>query len=97
MKLDATIHKTFGTDSKVRAIASIVIDDCFAIHGIKVIDSSRARFVAMPSNKYKDEYKDVCHPINSETRVQINDAVLTAYETQLEMANDYELPELQAI
>lgn len=61
-----------GNDSKMKAIASITIDDVFVIHDIKVIDGEKGMFIAMPSRKAGDgEYKDIAHPINSETRNSI--------------------------
>lgn len=95
MKLAATIHRTFGPESKVRAIATIVIDDSFAIHGVKVIDSSKGTFVAMPNTKYKDEYQDVCHPIDLKTRELVFDTVITAYEKELGIKREYAMTEDQ--
>ena len=61
-------------------IASITIDDCFVIHDIKIIEGKESLFIAMPSRKTKEgEYKDIAHPINSETRQMLSDAVLKAY------------------
>lgn len=85
MKIHATIHKIFDVENKVRAIASIVIEDSIAIHGFKVIESAKGNFVGMPSSKYKDEYQDVCHAITAEARDQINEAIFTAYEKKLEI------------
>ena len=64
----------------MRAIASITIDDCFAIHDVKVIENNGKVFVAMPNKRLKDgTFKDVAHPINIETRKLIEDAVIEAY------------------
>lgn len=76
-------------DSNVRAVASITIADAFAFHGVKVIESKNGLFVSMPQSKYmKDgqpKYSDVCHPISSEARAELNSVVLKAYEEQLKM------------
>ena len=73
--------------SKLKAVASITIDDCFVIHDIKVIDGAEGYFIAMPSRKTSDgEYKDVAHPINSETRKIVIDAILEAFNTELAKA-----------
>ena len=68
------------TDGRVRAIASITIDDEFVVHDIRVIDGNEGLFVAMPSKRTPDgEFRDVAHPINTNARTKIQDAVLTAY------------------
>jgi len=91
LKIHATIHKIFDTESKVRAIASIVIEESIAIHGFKVIETAKGLFVGMPSSKYKDEYQDICHAITAESRDQINEAILTAYEKKLEIIDQSEI------
>ena len=69
----------------MKAIASITIDDVFVIHDIKVIDGEKGMFIAMPSRKAGDgEYKDIAHPINSETRNSIQKIILEKYEEELE-------------
>lgn len=74
-----------GNDSKMKAIASITIDDVFVIHDIKVIDGEKGMFIAMPSRRAGDgEYKDIAHPINSETRNSIQKIILEKYEEELE-------------
>lgn len=74
-----------GNDSKMKAIASITIDDVFVIHDIKVIDGEKGMFIAMPSRKAGDgEYKDIAHPINSEIRNSIQKIILEKYEEELE-------------
>lgn len=68
-------------DGKMKAIASITLDDEFVIHDIKVIEGDKGLFIAMPSRKAADgEYRDIAHPINSETRAKIQGAVLKKYE-----------------
>ncbi len=70
-------------EGKMRAVASITIDDEFVVHDIKVIDGEKGLFIAMPSRQTPDgEYKDIAHPINSNTRSQIQDMILTKYRTE---------------
>ena len=72
-------------DSKLKAVASITIDNCFVIHDIKVIDGTDGLFIAMPSRKTSDgEFKDIAHPLNTETRETLKNAILTAYSEALE-------------
>lgn len=84
MDITAKINKTFGGEGKLRAIASITIDDSFAIHGIKIIESSKGTFVSMPSEKVGEEYRDICHPTTPDAREQINEAVMGAYDNQIQ-------------
>ena len=80
---DVRVRLVKKDDSKLKAVASITIDDCFVIHDIKVIDGTDGYFVAMPSRKTSDgEYKDITHPINSETRQTVIDAVLEAFKLE---------------
>ncbi len=81
---DVRVRLVKKDDSKLKAVASITIDDCFVIHDIKIIDGSDGYFVAMPSRKTSDgEYKDIAHPINSETRQTVIDAVIEAFKLEL--------------
>ncbi len=69
--------------NKVCAIASIVIDDVFVIHDLRVVNGDKGLFVAMPSRKLPSgEFRDICHPINSDARQRIQDAVLTEFENE---------------
>ena len=66
--------------SRLKGIASIVIDDCFAIHGIKILDGTNGYFIAMPSKKNADgEYVDIVHPINSATNNLMSKCILEEF------------------
>lgn len=81
---DVRIRIVKKDDSKLKAVASITIDECFVVHDIKVIEGSQGYFIAMPSRKTPEgEYKDVVHPLNTETREQIRTAILAEFETAL--------------
>ncbi len=68
---------------KLKATASIVIDDAFAIHDIKLIEGDEGVFMAMPSRKMADGmFRDIAHPINMEAREQVKKMVLAAYEKE---------------
>ena len=76
-------------EGKMRAIVSITIDEEFVIHDIKVIEGDKGLFIAMPSKKANDgEYRDIAHPINSETRDRIQSIILDSYEKALLEPND---------
>jgi len=71
-------------DSKIKAVASITIDECFVVHDIKVIDGNDGPFISMPSRKTSEgEHKDIAHPINSETREHLRELILKKYEEEL--------------
>ncbi len=77
---DVRIRMVQKEDTKLKAVASITIDNCFVVHDIKIIDGNEGRFIAMPSRKSSDgTFKDVAHPINSETRDYIISKVLEAF------------------
>jgi stage V sporulation protein G len=68
-------------EGKMKAVVSITIDDEFVIHDIKVIEGEKGLFIAMPSRKSSDgEYRDIAHPINSDTRSKIQSLILAKYE-----------------
>ncbi len=68
-------------EGKMRAVVSITIDNEFVIHDIKVIEGDKGLFIAMPSRKSSDgEYRDIAHPINSDTREAIQNLIISRYE-----------------
>jgi stage V sporulation protein G len=78
-----------SSEGRMKAIASITIDDEFVVHDIRVIDGNNGMFVAMPSKRTPDgEFRDIAHPISSETRDKIQSAVLQAYEQSEEVEGD---------
>ena len=86
MKISDVRVRIVKTDkSKIKASASITIDDCFVVHDIKVIEGNEGYFIAMPSRKASDgEYRDIAHPINSDTRVAIQNLILDRYKAEIE-------------
>ena len=71
-------------EGKMKAFVSITLDNEFVIHDIKVIEGEKGLFIAMPSRKAADgEYRDIAHPINSNTRDMIQTIILNKYETTL--------------
>jgi len=86
-----------STDGRMRAIASITLDNEFVIHDIRVIDGNNGLFVAMPSKRTPDgEFRDIAHPINSNTREMIQVAVLSEYDRVGEAEEARELEEAGA-
>ena len=77
---DVRVRK-ITAEGKMKAIVSITIDDVFVVHDIKVIDGEKGLFIAMPSKKATDgEYRDIAHPINSKTREDLQNLILSRYE-----------------
>lgn len=69
---------------KLKAVASITIDGCFVVHDIKILEGNRGLFVMMPSRKSADGiYKDVAHPINTETREMLKTVLVKAYSDKM--------------
>ena len=76
-----TVRKEEKENSRMRGKASVLIDDCFAIHDIRIIEGNDGLFIAMPSRqKANGEYRDLAHPINQETRKMFQDKILEAYK-----------------
>ena len=83
MKVEATVYLNEG-ESKIKANASIKLEDCFVVKGIKIIEGSNGLFTAMPSRKNANgDYADVCFPVTAEARAAINDEILRAYYEKL--------------
>ena len=78
-------------EGKMRAVVSITIDDVFVVHDINVIEGEKGLFIAMPSRKASDgEYRDIAHPINSETRDKIQSLILEKYQEVASESEDEE-------
>lgn len=76
---DVRVRKV-AKEGKMKAVVSITIDNEFVVHDIKVIQGDKGLFIAMPSRKATDgEYRDIAHPINSETRSRIQQLILERY------------------
>ncbi|MCR4684445.1 MAG: septation regulator SpoVG [Lachnospiraceae bacterium] len=68
-------------EGKMKAVVSITIDDAFVVHDIKVIDGDKGLFIAMPSRKTAEgEYRDIAHPIRTESREKLQEQILAEYE-----------------
>ena len=77
---DVRVRKV-AKEGKMKAVVSITIDEEFVVHDIKVIEGEKGLFIDMPSRKATDgEYRDIAHPINSDTRERIQRLILDKYE-----------------
>ena len=85
MKISDVKVMLVDNDPRLKAYVIITIDGCFVIRDIKIIAGEEGLFVAMPSKKTKiGKYLDIAHPINKETRDEMEEIVLSAYQTELE-------------
>lgn len=77
---DVRITKIEG-DDKLKAFAALVIDDCFLVGDLRVVEGEDGYFVAMPSRRKRDgSYKDIAYPLNNDLREVLEEKVLLAYE-----------------
>lgn len=89
MKITASINRIITKpDSPVKAFASVTLDGVFAVHGLRVMETEKGRFVAMPSTSYTDkegkvQYFDTFHAITKSGREAVNQSVLNAYDLKL--------------
>jgi len=79
MQITAKITKVFP-EGNMRAAANVELDGRFVIHGVKLIVLADKTFISMPSRKYNDRFYDICHPLDSETRALMQEAVIAAYD-----------------
>lgn len=83
MKVTDVQVRKVDLDSRTKAYVTITFDDCFVVRDIRVVDGKNGLFIAMPSRKRPDgEFKDIAHPINTETRRMIEEAILNQYNAE---------------
>lgn len=81
---NVSIRKSDKEDSRMKAIASVLLDDEFAVHDIRIIEGTKGLFIAMPSRKTSSGgYRDIAHPISQEVRTMFEKEILDAYEKSL--------------
>ena len=82
------VRKIEKEGSRMKGIASVLLDDSFAVHDIRIIEGEKGLFIAMPSKKTPTgDYRDIAHPINPEVRSMFEEAILKAYEEAEEPAS----------
>lgn len=97
MKVNANINRLIDKpDSSVKAIASVSLDNFYAVHGVKVCDGEKGLFVSMPSTSYTNangekKYQDVFHPITKGARDAINTAVIRAYNAAIAQSQEADI------
>ena len=81
---NVSIRRAEKEDSRMKAIASVLLDDEFAVHDIRIIEGTKGLFIAMPSRKTSTGgFKDIAHPISQEVRSMFEREILDAYEKAL--------------
>lgn len=85
---DVKVRKVFE-EGPMKAVVSVTFDSQLAIHDIKLISAKDRYFIVMPSRKVTDgTFRDICHPINASFREELEGAVISAYERELEAASN---------
>lgn len=81
MNIKAEIKRTFEDKGKLKAVANLVFEDGFIVKNVRLVEGSKGPFVSMPSHKKIDgSFIEVCHPISSNVREQIEKCVVEAYK-----------------
>ena len=89
MKVTDVRLRKIDTDGRMKALVSITLDESFVVHDLRVIEGNSGLFVAMPSKRTPDgEFRDIAHPINSDMRQEIQDAVMKVYDETDEVIPD---------
>ena len=78
------IRISISDDRKIKAYASITLDDLLVIHGIKILDGRKGVFIAMPSKRSGEKFKDIVHPLNTDFRNQIQEKILSKYTKMIQ-------------
>ena len=97
MRIHASINRMVNKeDSAIKAYASVTMDGMFAVHGLRVIETEKGRFVNMPSTSYTDkdgnkQYSDTFHAITKSARTAVNQAVLNAYDLKLQQVQQTDI------
>ncbi|HHX93283.1 MAG TPA: septation regulator SpoVG [Clostridiales bacterium] len=79
--------RTMDSGGRMKAVASVTFDDEFVVHDIKIVEGEKGLFVAMPSKRVGDTFKDVAHPLVASTRKKISDAIFEKYQDVQESAD----------
>lgn len=83
MKITDVRIKKVETENRLRAVASITIDNCFAVHELRIIEGKEGLFVAMPSRQVGDgTFRDIVHPIDQETRKMFEEVIIAKYNEE---------------
>lgn len=94
---DIKVRKLFD-DGPMKAVVSVTFDDQLAVHDIKVINARDKFFIVMPSRKNPDDtYRDIVHPINSSFRLELEEAVIDAYNRELALAEAQAIEEAEVV
>jgi stage V sporulation protein G len=70
---------------RLKAYATMVFDDCFIVRDLKIIEGDNGLFVSMPSRRRKDGFRDIVHPLNSETRKLVEDSIVEEFKKSAEI------------
>jgi len=89
MKITDVRVRKITNETKMKAIVSVTFDNEFVIHDIKVIEGEKGMFIAMPSRRtVNEEFKDIAHPINSQARDKMQEAIIAEYQKAAAQMSD---------
>jgi stage V sporulation protein G len=99
MKITDVRVRKVNDEGKMKAVVSVTFDDEFVVHDIKIIEGQNGLFIAMPSRKMGEgDFRDIAHPLVSETRNKIKDAIFAEYEKVLgEKVDVVEVPKVAEV
>lgn len=88
MQFEVKVRKLIDNDKPLKAVCSVTMDELFAVHNVRVIKTDKGMFIGMPFESYTDkdgneQRRDVFHPISSEARMAMEEAVIAAYEAKV--------------
>ncbi|MGQ9478157.1 MAG: septation regulator SpoVG [Candidatus Bipolaricaulia bacterium] len=91
MEITKVEIRPMKSEGNLKAFCSVVFDDVFVVHSVKVIQGKRRLFVAMPSREVGDgEFRDIAHPINNEFRMKLEKVILDRYHEEIEQKGEGE-------
>lgn len=84
------IKPMLDDDSRVLGFASVVFDDDFVVHNVRLVEAASGLIAAMPNEEYRGELRDVAHPLNNDCRSRIRGAVIEAYNEEVDPGQQVE-------
>lgn len=84
MEFRAEIKRTLTGPDKLRAVCSVILDDCFLVKNVRVVEGEKGLFVSLPSRRnVKGEWTEQCFPMTKELREKLSAVVLAEYDRAL--------------
>mgnify|MGYP000129874021 CR=1 FL=1 len=85
MQFKAEVKKLFTGPDKLRAVCTVILDDCFLVKNVRVVEGAKGLFLSLPSRRnVKGEWTEYCFPMTKELRAELTASVLDAYEAAVQ-------------